>query len=164
MSIVRLQSLYTISVGTDTSMDGVLIALYTAVELNVAIICASLPANKALIQRIFPRLLSSARGRSTNGARTGYANMDGSTIATVGGSGLESGHKLRSLTSQNRSKYGNRDHKDEAFVDVRTDIEISSLDGSQTDLAPGRANGGTFLADCWSQDSVTKPTKGREAV
>jgi hypothetical protein len=160
MSIVRLQSLYTISVGTDTSMDGVLIALYTAVELNVAIICASLPANKALIQRIFPRLLSSNRGRSTNGARTGYANMDGST---VGGSALESGHKMRSLTSQNRNKY-NRDYKDEAFVDVRTDIEISSLDGSQTNLTPGRANGGTFLADCWSQDSVTKPTKGREAV
>jgi hypothetical protein len=179
MSIIRMQSLYTISVGTDTSMDGVLIALYTSVEVNVAITCASLPANKALLQRIFPRLLSSKRGggRSTNL----YANMDGSTIAHGG----SSAHRMRSLaasaTGKSRSASASamdddahpHHHyykEDGVGVDVRTDIEISSsLDGSQTDLRPGApvltpATGGTFLADCWSHENVGKPAKGREAV
>jgi hypothetical protein len=162
MSIIRLQSLYTISVGTDTSMDGVLIALYTAVEVNVAIICASLPANKALIQRIFPYFLGSTGrgGHTTNYAgHNGYANMDGSTIAA----GTNS-HKMRSLAPKSRNWDRDEDYKgDDVVVDVRTDIEVSSLDGSQTNLAPV-ANGGTFLADCWSNEQRVKQAKGRQPV
>ncbi|KAL9111934.1 MAG: hypothetical protein Q9227_003784 [Pyrenula ochraceoflavens] len=66
-SILRLKSLYTASVSTDLTWDNVGAAAWSSVELNVAIICASLPMLKPLIVRMFPKLLGSTRrgaGRS----------------------------------------------------------------------------------------------------
>ncbi|KAK1658941.1 hypothetical protein BDP55DRAFT_504607, partial [Colletotrichum godetiae] len=64
-SMIRLYSLYEISVSTDTSRDGVHIATWSGIEINVAIACASVPALKPLIVKAFPKLLASTQ-------RSGY--------------------------------------------------------------------------------------------
>lgn len=59
-SILRLRSLYIASISKDLTYDNVGAATWSAVELNVAIICACLPMMKPLLVRMFPRLLSSS--------------------------------------------------------------------------------------------------------
>ncbi|KAI0477844.1 hypothetical protein GGR56DRAFT_429377 [Xylariaceae sp. FL0804] len=64
MSCVRLSSIYTYTLATDPFKDGVLINLWSMIEINVAIWCASAPALKPIFT---PRRLLEARRE-----RTGY--------------------------------------------------------------------------------------------
>ncbi|KFZ18480.1 hypothetical protein V501_01188, partial [Pseudogymnoascus sp. VKM F-4519 (FW-2642)] len=64
MSILRLHSLYVISVSKDVSWDNVGASTWSMVELNTGITCACLPMLKSLIARLFPRLLGSSRHTS----------------------------------------------------------------------------------------------------
>ncbi|KKY17289.1 putative pth11-like integral membrane protein [Diplodia seriata] len=64
-SILRLSSIYSISYSNDVTYDNVGAALWSTVEINTAIICASLPTFKAFVNRIFPRLLGSTRSQSS---------------------------------------------------------------------------------------------------
>ncbi|KAL0256058.1 hypothetical protein SLS55_008447 [Diplodia seriata] len=78
-SILRLQSLYAVADSADQSYDNVNAAVWSNVEINVAIICASLPTFKALVKRLFPHLLSTdPASRSPAGA--------GHTSGATGGS------------------------------------------------------------------------------
>ncbi|EAU33640.1 conserved hypothetical protein [Aspergillus terreus NIH2624] len=61
-SILRLQSLLVISNSTDPTYDNPGAATWSAVECNVAIICACLPGTRALISRLLPRFLSTRSG------------------------------------------------------------------------------------------------------
>ena len=64
-SILRLHSIYLVSYSNDVTWDNVGAALWSAVEINCAIICASLPVFKAIVSRIFPRLL----GKTLSGSQ-----------------------------------------------------------------------------------------------
>ncbi|KAF7590613.1 hypothetical protein BBP40_002608 [Aspergillus hancockii] len=70
-SILRLRSLLVISESTDPTYDNPDAATWSAVECNVAIICASLPSTRNLISRLVPRMFSTRgngyRTRTTNG-------------------------------------------------------------------------------------------------
>lgn len=57
-SILRLKALYAVADSQDQSYDNVGAAVWSNVEINVAIMCASLPTFKALLKRLFPHLLS----------------------------------------------------------------------------------------------------------
>ncbi|KAI9046230.1 putative integral membrane protein [Aspergillus affinis] len=57
-SILRLQSLLVISETTDPTYDNVGAATWSAIECNVAIICASLPGTRAFVSRLIPRIFS----------------------------------------------------------------------------------------------------------
>lgn len=57
-SILRLKALYAVADSQDQSYDNVGAAVWSNVETNVAIMCASLPTFKALLKRLFPHLLS----------------------------------------------------------------------------------------------------------
>ncbi|EKG19959.1 hypothetical protein MPH_02787 [Macrophomina phaseolina MS6] len=72
-SMLRLQSIYNVSYSHDITYDNVGAALWSAVEINTAIICASLPTFKAVLNRIFPRLLASTRSTSRHRSRTGLS-------------------------------------------------------------------------------------------
>lgn len=61
MSILRLPSLKKASISTDFSYDNIGIAIWSCIEVNVAILCACLPALKPLISHFFPGLLSTAK-------------------------------------------------------------------------------------------------------
>lgn len=70
MSILRLHSLYVVSVSTDVSWDNVGAATWSMVELNTGITCACLPMLKSFITRFSPRLLGSSRHASTRDPKT----------------------------------------------------------------------------------------------
>jgi len=59
VSIIRMKSLVDISRSTDVSWSNPPAAEWSAIEVNVGIICASLPSLKATITRFFPHLFSS---------------------------------------------------------------------------------------------------------
>ena len=65
-SILRLHSLYIASVSTDITYDNVGAATWSAIELNVGIMCSCVPAMRPVINLIFPRLLSSTRRDHTS--------------------------------------------------------------------------------------------------
>ncbi|KAH8594916.1 hypothetical protein B0O99DRAFT_166811 [Bisporella sp. PMI_857] len=62
-SVIRLKALYEISVATDTALEGVNAAIWSGIEINVAIACASLPSLKPLIGKILPGFLSTTSSR-----------------------------------------------------------------------------------------------------
>ena len=72
-SVIRLHSIYIVSISKDVSWDNVGAATWSSVETNVGIICACLPTLKALLARIFPRLLYSAGYVSNAQPQSGLA-------------------------------------------------------------------------------------------
>ncbi|KAG4428195.1 hypothetical protein IFR05_016323 [Cadophora sp. M221] len=63
ISIVRLHALSKIATATDFTYDAFDIALWTCIEVNGAIVGACLPMLKPLVNKLWPRLLSSGRSR-----------------------------------------------------------------------------------------------------
>jgi hypothetical protein len=70
VSILRLHSLYIVSISEDTTWANTEAAIWSSIEVNTGIVCASLPTVKPLISRIFPRLLSSNRSNQPTYLRT----------------------------------------------------------------------------------------------
>ncbi|RJE25273.1 integral membrane protein, partial [Aspergillus sclerotialis] len=86
-TILRLHSLLIISESKDPTHDNVGAATWSAIECNVAIICASLPGTRAFIAKTFPRLFPSyptynqynynyRSGSKNNFSRSGPANIE----------------------------------------------------------------------------------------
>lgn len=69
VSVLRLWALYIVSVSTDITWDDPGAAIWSAVELNTGIICASLPALRALVSRYFPALFPSRSAGSAGNAK-----------------------------------------------------------------------------------------------
>lgn len=123
--------------------DGVHIATWSGIEINVAIACASVPALKPLISKAFPNLLASTQ---RSGYRTGQAYSD----MNAGGS-----HHMQSMRSRNGTKPNQN-------IAIETKIEIVSRNGSQADLVrPGGS--GTMVAECYSTEE-RPPAQGRDMV
>lgn len=86
-SICRLHALYVLSHTTDITWDNPGTAIWSAIELNVGILCASLPTLRAFFIRIWPKaFLSSYNSRRAdldtgNGTRGQYYNMEGSIMS-----------------------------------------------------------------------------------
>jgi len=64
VSVLRLHSLYVLSVSTDVTWDNGPAAYWSSVELNVGIICACMPTMKAFLTRFFPKLMGNSSGRN----------------------------------------------------------------------------------------------------
>ncbi|KAH8894656.1 hypothetical protein GQ53DRAFT_744746 [Thozetella sp. PMI_491] len=139
-SIIRLKSLLAISTSPDTTFDGVEIAIWSNIEINIAIICASVPALKPLVTKIFPKLLGSSF-RSKDRSNAQYANGS---------------HHMETLQSSNRAA------KNDIYVrhefEVREDgDDKNSREGSERNLVP-------WGNDQYSTDARPGPTKSRELV
>ena len=101
-SIIRLKSLYEISVSPDTALDGVNAGIWSGIEINVALACASLPAIKPLIAKAVPHFLSSSRGERTtrrnNASGGGYdhalSELSQSKRSRVGHSAIDNGDEV----------------------------------------------------------------------
>ncbi|KAF6825413.1 hypothetical protein CPLU01_10293 [Colletotrichum plurivorum] len=142
-SMVRLKSLYEISVSPDTARDGVSAAVWSGIEINVAIACASAPALKPLLVKAFPKLLASTQ---RSGMRYGQAS---------GGMNAGESHHMQSM----RSRAGAAPKQK---IAIETKIEIVSRSGSTADLVtPG--NNTRMVAECYSTDDRT-PAQGRDMV
>ncbi|KAF3007494.1 hypothetical protein E8E13_005315 [Curvularia kusanoi] len=85
-SICRLYALYVISVSADITWDSPASVYWSAIELNVGILCASLPTLRPFLARIWPSAFISSLGSQQVGAssknRSGgqYYNMEGSIM------------------------------------------------------------------------------------
>lgn len=60
ISFLRLYSLHIASVTTDPTWDNIGIAIWSNVEVNIAIICPSLTTLRPLLSHLFPHILSTA--------------------------------------------------------------------------------------------------------
>jgi hypothetical protein len=80
ISLMRLQSLYAVSVSEDISWDNPMAALWSNLEVGIGIICSCLPTLKTCVMRVFPKMFSSSRG-----------TISGRGIRTIGGG--TSGHE-----------------------------------------------------------------------
>lgn len=68
VAIVRLHTIYTYTLATDPFQQSILVNLWSIIEINVAVICASAPALKPLFT---PQALMNAR-KGTTPAGSGY--------------------------------------------------------------------------------------------
>lgn len=84
MSIVRLKALYDNLNGPINlqPVTGVDIALWSDLEINVAIICGSVPALKAFVGKVF---FGQSVGGSSDRSRTAYGNTSQSRKQTLRG-------------------------------------------------------------------------------
>lgn len=69
VSILRLQSLYVVSVSKDLTWNNPLAAIWSSTETNVGIICSCLPTLKGCITHFFPRFFSSSNSAHVQSGR-----------------------------------------------------------------------------------------------
>lgn len=76
ISFIRIKNLQEVAKSDDISYYNVAASIWSAIEIDVGIICACLPSLKATVTRFFPRLFSSAlsNNRSGNPTGNGYFN------------------------------------------------------------------------------------------
>ncbi|KFY17311.1 hypothetical protein V491_05038, partial [Pseudogymnoascus sp. VKM F-3775] len=136
----RLKSLYEISVSPDTALDGVNAGIWSGIEINVALACASLPAIKPLIAKAVPHFLSSSRGeRSTrrNNASGGYD------------------HALSEISHNKRSRVGRSaiedDNDDGAGITVERTVRV---EGHQAPRVSGEGSERSLVN--WKADVYTE--------
>ncbi|KAF8855779.1 hypothetical protein BDZ45DRAFT_746064 [Acephala macrosclerotiorum] len=148
VSILRLHSLYVVSISEDTTWANTEAAIWSSIEINTGIVCASLPTIKPVISWIFPRLLSSNRSTQptyiSNGSR--LQNRFGQTPIELVGFGTTPKTISRVEVSDNLvniSKDGSLegrglvDNNSKAILittSTTQDVEIKSETGSEKDL------------------------------
>ena len=81
----RLHALYVVNISTDSTWDNPGSVIWSAIELNVGILCASLPTLRAFFIKIWPRVFGVSFGTrraaaGTDTAKGQYYNMEGSIM------------------------------------------------------------------------------------
>ncbi|KAJ5168789.1 uncharacterized protein N7482_004383 [Penicillium canariense] len=110
-SILRLQSLLVIANSTDPTYDNVGAAAWSAVECNVAIICASLPSTRAFLSRLLPHVFSTGsngyHSRTTRPSRTGRSHLTATNTqmqaSIIGGRDADHDYDLDKLSPSESS-------------------------------------------------------------
>ncbi|OJJ64357.1 hypothetical protein ASPSYDRAFT_84371 [Aspergillus sydowii CBS 593.65] len=125
-SILRLQSLLVISDSKDPTYDNPGAATWSAIECNVAIICACLPATRALISKLIPRIFSTGKSKNTTnpylnqGTRSRNTNVPGFQASVAAGS-------RNDPTDYHMSTFGKRTESDEALSSSPpTEIKVTT--------------------------------------
>lgn len=120
-------------------VDGVNIAIWSCIEINVGIMCASVPALKALAVRVFPKFVLSnlyARSKTPYGGR--YGRQPSGTDASRGAESSTHDRKKSQITVQQSFEMN--------AMTVR-EAEVVSQDGSEKDLV---TSGSGWRADCYA--------------
>ncbi|KAL4733519.1 hypothetical protein BDV11DRAFT_199852 [Aspergillus similis] len=117
-SILRLKSLLVISDSEDPTYDNVGAATWSAIECNVAIICACLPATRAFISKLIPRLFSTGKSKSTTYpyGRSRSMNLPGFQASVAGGNDPPLGYSMNT--------YPKRSDKDNDVLSSSPPTEI----------------------------------------
>ena len=115
------------------AVDGVNCAIWSGIEINVAIACASLPAIKPLISKVFPGLLS--------------------TIGSKNKSNMNTGNDLGNYHMNTYSNtVGNKAKRDTQIEEIKVEQHIiqqretrHSVEGSERSLV-------NWKTDCYAED------------
>ncbi|RHZ62158.1 putative integral membrane protein [Aspergillus thermomutatus] len=97
-SILRLNSLLVISNSSDPTYDNPGAAMWSAIECNVAIICACLPGIRAFISKLLPRFLSSYKSKSNTHTKTTRSRITHYSNFQASVAGHQPGFHLQSIT------------------------------------------------------------------
>ncbi|SMR44732.1 unnamed protein product [Zymoseptoria tritici ST99CH_3D1] len=95
VSILRFQSLYVISRSSDVSYDNPMAAIWSDIEMNIAIMCSCLPTLRCM----FPRLLKN----HISVPRSGSHGMPGTAPRSGAGSNTGMASAMAKLSSKNAS-------------------------------------------------------------
>ncbi|KAK3991271.1 Satratoxin biosynthesis SC1 cluster protein 4 [Cladorrhinum sp. PSN332] len=127
VGIIRLRSLYLFQTTPieEQPVHGVDIAIWSSVELNVAMICASVPPLKALFVKIMPSLSL----RTLSGDKSKADN-------TIGGIMPSTGKRSSRKNSIPLRSFGNNNNKSNSTAAVRA-LGGGGLSGSEADLEVG---------------------------
>ncbi|KAL2821973.1 hypothetical protein BJX63DRAFT_427333 [Aspergillus granulosus] len=131
-SILRLQSLLVVSDSKDTTYDNVGAATWSAVECNVAIICACLPATRAFISRLIPRIFSTGKSNNTSspynqGPRSRSANITSFQASVAAGKTVPTNYSL--------STFSRRSENETPAITPR-DIKVTTVVSQETMTSP----------------------------
>ncbi|KAH7119235.1 hypothetical protein EDB81DRAFT_952604 [Dactylonectria macrodidyma] len=139
VAIIRLHSLYVFNSAPldQQPIKGIDIAIWSGLEINVAIICACIPALKPLFVRAFPRLISS------------FANSSKRSKHHL------STHGILPLDSVDRRNPAVTDSEaNDTAIQVHQSFEMKVIsasrdDGSDKNLVPGPESS-TWATECYS--------------
>jgi hypothetical protein len=125
------------------SVEGVNAAIWSGIEINVAIACASLPALKPLISKILPGLLSNLSSRNRS-------NMN-----ALSGNEFSGSHRMNTLRSKLKSATATQVDEIKVEQSIYQAREVrASVEGSEKSLV-------NWKADCYSEE---RKRKQHEAV
>ncbi|KAJ5467256.1 hypothetical protein N7475_005008 [Penicillium sp. IBT 31633x] len=134
-SILRLQSLLVISNSNDPTYDNVGAATWSAVECNVAIICACLPGTRAFLSRLLPHIFStrsngyrSKTTRPSHNARSALTgNNDTQVLASIVGGRDPSGydHDLEDLSPSGSFNSYTKEPAKEVFAGIKVTTNVT---------------------------------------
>ncbi|CAG8239210.1 unnamed protein product [Penicillium nalgiovense] len=152
-SVLRLKSLLVISNSDDPTYDNVGAATWSAVECNVAIICACLPGTRAFLSKLLPHIFSTRsngyRSRTTRPSRTGRNVLTGNgntevLASVVGGRDHSSAydHDLENLSPSGSFKYSNEPAK-EAFAGIKVTTNVTQESTAHSNIALNDDTGST---------------------
>ncbi|CAG8909659.1 unnamed protein product [Penicillium egyptiacum] len=153
-SVLRLKSLLIISNSNDPTYDNVGAATWSAVECNVAIICACLPGTRAFLSKLLPHIFSTRsngyRSRTTRPSRTGRnvltGNGNGEVLASVvGGRDHSSGydHDLENLSPSGSFNSYSKEPAKEAFAGIKVTTNVTQENTSRSKIAVNDDTGST---------------------
>ncbi|KAJ5093433.1 hypothetical protein N7456_009294 [Penicillium angulare] len=152
-SILRLRSLLVIAKSSDPTHDNVGAAEWSAIECNVAIICAALPSTRAFLTKLLPHIFSSRdnQSKTTRPSRTGRSALTGThtniQASVIGGREPEdqmydlenmsaSGSSYDELSKEQEAKAGFSGIKVTTFVTQESTSTPHDDTGSMKDLVP----------------------------
>lgn len=128
ISIVRLKSLYAISISTDIPLNSVDCALWSCVEVNTAIVCSSVSTLKPLLAKVFPRILPAPKQSSLEP----YNNTFGSHKSKLYGRQKEAIgnqneiHVNHTFEMTIEDDFASREGSDEVLVDWSADCQSTN--------------------------------------
>ncbi|KAJ5283364.1 hypothetical protein N7505_001344 [Penicillium chrysogenum] len=153
-SVLRLKSLLVISNSDDPTYDNVGAATWSAVECNVAIICACLPGTRAFLSKLLPHIFSSRsngyRSRTTRPSRTGRNVLTGNgntevLASVVGGRDHSSayGHDLDNMSPSGAFEGYSKEPAKETFASIKVTTNITQESTSHSNVAVNDDTGST---------------------
>ncbi|KAK3686129.1 hypothetical protein B0T22DRAFT_538324 [Podospora appendiculata] len=173
ISVVRLQALYQISIAppAEQSIQGVNIAIWSGLEINVAIMCASVPALKPLVVKFFPKMLLSELYARTKGAAY-YANHK---AGTAGGGSNTGGSNAGSRQDHLRSGGGRGGSAlrsaNRAEIQVEQSFEMKSVPMTAMDLDDGGGKTSSrdgseknLVVASWQDEYYSTPIGGKKVT
>lgn len=83
-SIIRLQTIMEFGNSADPTYDYSALAVWSLVEIDVGVMCASLPGVAALLRRVFPRLFTTKGSSDPSGRKETTGNSGGSDFRKQG--------------------------------------------------------------------------------
>lgn len=127
ISILRLYYLYQASVSTDLTYDNVAPATWSAVEFNVAIMCACVPAMRPIISVMFPRLLSSTSGHTASNPFSGRGTHQSNAYYHRNESAVELSHAPSGRSDSERLSFDTATNHPDA-IHVKQDWTVTEMD------------------------------------